>query len=108
VTPTILGRLQANRATRTASFEVLVSPPSPGLAGQAVGHCCRRSKTPSDMGAHVEAFVDSSLVTALLAQGICCSSRTLKSFSTFCAWSRLAINCGSLQLHLPLTGLMTS
>jgi hypothetical protein len=70
--PTILGGLQVNRAAGTASFKVLVSPPSPGSVGGAVGHCSRRSKTPSGTGAHVEAFVDSSSATALLAWGICC------------------------------------
>jgi hypothetical protein len=65
--PTILGGLQINRAAGTTCFEVLVSPPSLGLVGQAVGHCSRRSKTPSVTGAHVEAFVDSSPATVLLA-----------------------------------------
>jgi hypothetical protein len=88
MTPTILGELQINRATGTASFEVLVSPPSPGSVGWVIGCYSHRSKTPSGMGAHVEAFVDSSLATALLARGICCRFRTAKSFSSFCAWSR--------------------
>jgi hypothetical protein len=87
VTPTILGGLQENKATGTASFEVLVSSPSPGLAGRAVGCCSHCLKTPSGTGAHVEAFVDSSSVTALLAQGTCCRSKTSKSFSSFFAWS---------------------
>jgi hypothetical protein len=103
VTPMILGGLQINRATRTASFEVLVSAPAPGSVGRAIGCCSHCSKTPARMGAHVEAFVDSSSVTVLLAQGIRCGSRTSKSFSIFCAWSRLVANCESLQLHSPLT-----
>jgi hypothetical protein len=74
--PTILSGLQINRGTGTTSFEVLVSPPSPGSAGRVVGCCSRRSKTPSGMGAHVEAFVDSSSMTVLLVWGICCRSRT--------------------------------
>jgi hypothetical protein len=70
-TPTILGGLQENRATGTASFEVLGSPPPLGSLGQAVGHCSHRSETPSGTKVHVEAFVDSSSTTALLARGIC-------------------------------------
>jgi hypothetical protein len=104
--PMILGRLQKNRAVGTASFEVLVSPPLPDSAGWAIGRCILCSKTPSDTGAHVEAFVDSSSTTALLARGTCCRSRISKCFSSFCAWSRWATNCGSLQLHSPLTCLM--
>jgi hypothetical protein len=46
--PTILGGLHKNRATRTASFEVLVSPPSPDLVGWAIGCGTLLSKTPSD------------------------------------------------------------
>jgi hypothetical protein len=57
VTPTILGGLHAIRVTGTASFEVLVLPPSPGLVGQVVVHCRRLSKTPYGTGAQVEAFV---------------------------------------------------
>jgi hypothetical protein len=87
VMPTICGELQINRDVGTTSFEVLVSPPSPGLIGWAVGHCSRLSKTPLGTGAQVEAFVDSSSVTVLLARGICCRSKTSKSFSSFCAWS---------------------
>jgi hypothetical protein len=108
VMPTILGGLQINRTARTTNFELLISPPSPYSTGRAVGHYCHHKKTPSGLGAHVEAFVDSSLVTTLLAQGICCMSRTSKSFSSFYAWSMYATNCGSLQLHLPLTCMMIS
>jgi hypothetical protein len=86
--PTILGGLQINRATRTASYKVLVSSPSPGLVGRDVGRCNCHSKTPSGTGAHVEAFVDSSLVIVLLVRGIFSMSRTSKSFSSLCAWSR--------------------
>jgi hypothetical protein len=60
VTPTILGGLHGIRAARTASLEVLVSPPLPGSAGKVVGCCSHLSKTPSRMGAQVEAFVDRS------------------------------------------------
>jgi hypothetical protein len=69
VTPTILGGLQENRVARTASFDVLVSL---GLASEAVGHLSHRSKSLSGTGAHMEAFVDSLSVTALLARGSCC------------------------------------
>jgi hypothetical protein len=63
--PSILGRLHGDKAARTTSFEVLVSPPSPGSAGRAVGHSSLLSKTPSGTGAQVEAFVDRSSATAL-------------------------------------------
>jgi hypothetical protein len=65
--PMILSRLQEKWAVGTTSFEVLVSPPSPGSVGQVVGHYSLHSKNPSGIGAHVEAYVDSSSVTALLA-----------------------------------------
>jgi hypothetical protein len=65
--PTILGGLHGIRDVGTTSFGVLVSPPLPHLAGWAVGHCSFRLKTPSSTGAHVEAFAESSSVTALLA-----------------------------------------
>jgi hypothetical protein len=65
--PTILSGLQTNRAAGTASFEVLVSPPSPGSVSRVVGHCSHRSKTPLGTGAHVEALVDSSSMTILLS-----------------------------------------
>jgi hypothetical protein len=83
MTPTILGGLHGIIAAGTASFGVLVSPPSPGLAGRVVGRCSFCSKTPSGTEAHIEAFVESSSVTVLLAQGTCCRSRTSKSFSSF-------------------------
>jgi hypothetical protein len=86
MTPTILGGFQINRAAGTASFKVLVSPPSPDLVGWVVGHCSCCSKTPFSTGAHVEAFVDSSSTTVLLAWGICCRFSTSKSFSSFYAW----------------------
>jgi hypothetical protein len=78
--PMILGGLQENMATGTASFEVLISPPLPSLAGWTIDHCSLRSKTPSGTEAHMDAFVDSSSMTALLAQETCCRSRTSKSF----------------------------
>jgi hypothetical protein len=62
---TITGGLHVNRAARTASFEVLVSPPSPGWAGQVVGHSNLLSMTPSGTGAKVEDFVNTSSMTAL-------------------------------------------
>jgi hypothetical protein len=62
---TILSGLHENRAIGTTSFEVLVSPPSPGSIGRDVGHSSLLSKTPSGTGAEVEAFVDRSSVTAL-------------------------------------------
>jgi hypothetical protein len=80
---TIIGELHGIRAAGTASFGVLVSPPSPSLVGRAVGRCSFRLKTPSGTGAHVEAFAESSSATALLSRGTCCRSRTSKSFSSF-------------------------
>jgi hypothetical protein len=108
VIPTILGGLHRIRATRTANLEVLVSPPLPGSAGQAVGCYSHLSKTPSGTGAQVEAFVDSSSATAFSVRGMWCKFRTLKSFSSFQTWSRYAVNCGALQQHSPLTCLMMS
>jgi hypothetical protein len=70
-------------ATRTASFEVLVSPPSPGSVGWAVGLNSRLSKTPSGIGAQVDALTERSSATELSARGTCCSSRAVKSFSSF-------------------------
>jgi hypothetical protein len=80
VMPMILVGLQINRAAGTIRFEVLVSPPSPSSVGRAVGRCSHRSKTLSGTRAHVDAFVDSSSATALLARGICCRSKTSNSF----------------------------
>jgi hypothetical protein len=51
VMPVILSGLHETRATGTASFVVLVSPPSQGLAGRAIGHISLLSKTPSGTGA---------------------------------------------------------
>jgi hypothetical protein len=67
VMPTILGGLHEIRTIGTVSFGVLVSSLSPSLVGCAVGRCSFRSKTSSGTGAHVEAFVDSSSMIALLA-----------------------------------------
>jgi hypothetical protein len=106
MTPTILGGLHGIRAVRTTSFEVLVSPPSLDSVGQAVGCCNRLSKTPSGIGAQVEAFVDRSSATTLSARGMQCRSRTSKPFSSFWVWSRYTVNWGSLQPHSPLTCLM--
>jgi hypothetical protein len=63
----ILDGLHENRITRTTSFEVLVSPPSPGLVGQVVGLNNLFSKDPSGTRAQVEAFIDRSSVTTLSA-----------------------------------------
>jgi hypothetical protein len=71
-----------------ASFEVLVSPPSLGLAAQAVGCCSRLSSTPSGTRAEVEALADRSSATIFSARGMCCKSSTSKSFPSLCAWSR--------------------
>jgi transposase InsO family protein len=70
-------------ATRTASFEVLVSPHSPSSAGWAVGLSSCLSKTPSGTGAQVHALTERSSAAELSAQGTCCSSRAVKSFSNF-------------------------
>jgi hypothetical protein len=74
--------------TGTASFEVLVSSPSPGSAGWAVGLSSRLSKTPSGTGAQVDALVESSSVAELLARETCFSSKAVKSFSSFLTWRR--------------------
>jgi hypothetical protein len=67
VMPMILSRHHGIRATETASFEVLVSPPSPSLAGWVVGCCSHLSKIPYRTGAQVEAFIDRSSATAFSA-----------------------------------------
>jgi hypothetical protein len=88
VTPTTLGGLHGIRDVGTASFEVLISPPSLGLATQAIAYRSHLSNTPSGTGAGVEALVDRSSVIAFLTRGICCRSRTSKSFSSLRTWSR--------------------
>jgi hypothetical protein len=88
VTPTTLGGLHGTSVTRTASFEALISPPSLGLASQAVGCRSHLSSTPSRTGAEVEALVDRSSAIAFSMRGICCRSKTSKSFSSLRAWSR--------------------
>jgi hypothetical protein len=88
VTPTTLGGLYGSRTAGTASFEVLVAPPSLGLAAQVVGYHSLLSSTPSGTGAKVEVLVDRSSATAFSARGMCFKSRTSKSFSSLCAWSR--------------------
>jgi hypothetical protein len=85
--PMTLGGLHGSRTVGTASFEVLVSPPSLGLATQAVGYCSLLSNTPSGTGAEVEALADRSSATAFSARGMCYKSRTSKSFSSLRAWS---------------------
>jgi hypothetical protein len=67
MTPTILGGLHGSRDDGTTSFEVLVSPLSPGSTGWVVGHGSLLLKTPSGTGAQVEVFVDRSLATVLSA-----------------------------------------
>jgi hypothetical protein len=86
--PTTLGGLHGSRTTGTASFEVLVSPPSLGLAAQAVGYRNLLFSTPSGTGAEVEALADRSSATAFSTWGMCYKSRTSKSFFGLHAWSR--------------------
>jgi hypothetical protein len=69
--PMALGGLHDTRTAGTASFEVLVSPPSLGLATQAVGYRIRLSSTSSGTGAEVEALVDKSSVIAFSPRGMC-------------------------------------
>jgi hypothetical protein len=95
--PRTLGGLHGSRTAETASFEVLVSPPSLGLAAQVVGCRSLLSSTPSGTGAEVEALADRSSATAFSAWGMCCKFRTSKSFSSLRAWSRYVANRGSLQ-----------
>jgi hypothetical protein len=86
--PRTLGGLRGSRTAKTASFEVLVLPPSLGLAAQAIGCHSRLSGTPSGTGAEVEALGDRLSATAFFARGMCCKSRTSESFPSLCAWSR--------------------
>jgi hypothetical protein len=83
----ILGGLHGTRTARTTSFEVLVSPPSLRLAAQAVGYRSHLSSTPSRTRVEVEALVDRSSAIIFSVWGMCCRSRTSKSFSSLCAWS---------------------
>jgi hypothetical protein len=106
--PMTLGRLHGTRVIRTTSFEVLVSLPSLGLAARAIGCRSHLSSTASGTGAGVEALVDRSSAIAFSARGMCYRSRTSKSFFSLHAWSRWAVNCGSLQQQSPLTCLMMS
>jgi hypothetical protein len=108
VTSATLGGLHGTRTTGTASFKVLVSPPSLGLAARAVGCYSHLSSTPSGTRAEVEALVDRSSAIAFSVRGMCCRSRTSKSFSSLRMWSRYAAKCGSLQQQSPLTCLMMS
>jgi hypothetical protein len=108
MTPRTLGRLHGSRTAGTASFEVLISSPSLGLAAQAVGCRSLLSSTPSGTGTKVQALAVRSSATAFSAQGMCYKSRTSKSFSSLHAWSRLAANCRSLQEQSPLTCLIMS
>jgi hypothetical protein len=78
VTHTTFGGFCRWYTTGTASFEVLVSPPSPGSVGWAVGLSSRLSKTPSGTGVQFDALMESSSATELLARGTCCSSRAVK------------------------------
>jgi hypothetical protein len=88
VTPVTLDGLHGTRTTQTASFGVLVSPPSLGLAAQAVGCRNRLSNTASGTGAEVEALVDRSSAITFCARGMCYRFRTSKSFSSLHMWSR--------------------
>jgi hypothetical protein len=83
-----LGGLHGTRTVRTASFQVLVSPPLLGLATQDVGYHSHLSSTPSGIGAEVEALIDRSSAIAFSVRGMCYRSRTSKSFSILCMWSR--------------------
>jgi hypothetical protein len=62
--PMTLGGLQGTRTAGIAIFEVLISPPSLGLAARAVGCHNHLSSTLSGTGAKVEAMVDRSSTTA--------------------------------------------
>jgi hypothetical protein len=75
VASTILGGLYGTRTAGTANFEVLVSPPSLGLAAQAVGCRSHLSSTPSGTGAEVEALVDRSSAITFSMRGMCCRSK---------------------------------
>jgi hypothetical protein len=63
----------------------------------------RLSKTPSGTGAQVDALTERSSAIELSAQGTCCRSRAVKSFSSFLTRRRYAASLGSLQLHSPRT-----
>jgi hypothetical protein len=86
--PRTLGGLHGSRTTGTASFEVLVSPSSLGLAAQAISCRNHLSSAPSRTGAKVDALADRSSATAFSAWGMCYKSRTSKSFPSLYAWSR--------------------
>jgi hypothetical protein len=88
VTSRTLGGLHGSRTVGTTSFDVLVSPPLLGSAAQAIGCRSRLSSTPSGTGAEVETLAHRSSATVFSARGMCCKSRTSKSFSSLCAWSR--------------------
>jgi hypothetical protein len=70
VTPMTLDVLHGSRTAGTASFEVLVSPPSLGLAAQDVGYRSLLSSILSGTGAKVEALADRSSATAFFARGM--------------------------------------
>jgi hypothetical protein len=65
--PRTLGGLHGSRTAGTTSLEVLVSPPSLGLAAQDVRCRSHLSSTPSGTGAEVEALADKSSTTAFSA-----------------------------------------
>jgi hypothetical protein len=100
--PTILGGLYGITTAGTTSFEVLVSPPSPSLTDQVVGHCSRLSKTPSGTGAQVEASIDRSSATAFSAQGMWCRSRTSKSFFQLVGMEQVGGQLGVIVAAFPL------
>jgi hypothetical protein len=64
-----LDGLHVARTAGTASFMVLVSPPSLGLAVPAIGCRSHLSNTPSGTGAEVEALVDRLFAIAFSTRG---------------------------------------
>jgi hypothetical protein len=64
MTPRTLSGLHGSRTVGNTSFEVRVSPPSLGLAAQAIGCRSHLSSTPSGTEAEVEALADKSSATA--------------------------------------------
>jgi hypothetical protein len=89
-------------AIGSTSFEVLVSPPSPSSVGRAVGLSSRLSKTPLGTGAQVDAITERSSAAELSARGTCCSSRAVKSFSSFLVAATLPVDLLDDQLGVPL------
>jgi hypothetical protein len=90
--------------SRTASFEVLVSPPSLGLAAQPVGCCSCLSSTPSGTGAEVEALADRLSATAFFCTGNVLQVQGLKVLSQLVhaeqIGSQLWVIAGAISLDL--------